>query len=263
MNNISKIISTILFVVAPAISLQAQDEGDLAPDFTFTELDGSSISLSDYQGQVVFLFLFGNGCPYCKAIGNDTETRVNNVYGPNENFQALGLDLWNSSSSAATVATFKGQTGITYPLLLQAGDISERYSTTYDRVIVVDTQGHIAFKGKKQTSGDLDDAIATIDALMISLNADLVPADNMYFGDLYPNPSRVSSLITFRVNNPGHIRADLLNITGQAIRILKDQWYDTGEHSLQIDTSELDEGIYFLNIESGQRQIIRKLAVIR
>ena len=85
----------------------------------------------------------------------------------------------------------------------------------------------------------------------------------MIFGDLYPNPSRESSAIAFRVNHPGHLRADLFNITGQRIKLLKDEWHATGDYSLQINTSELDEGIYFLNIKSGQGQVIRKLAVIR
>ena len=262
-NSIALIISGLLLVMVPAVSLLAQDEGDTAPDFTFTALDGNSISLSDYSGKVVFLFLFGNSCPACKVIGNDTETRVNEVYGPDENFQALGLDLWNSSSSAATVSGFQYHTGITYPLLLQAGDITNTYSTTYDRVIVIDPQGYIAHKGKEPTSGDLNNAIAVIDSLMILLNTDLVPEHNMYFGDLYPNPSREYSTMSYRLDAPVHLRAGLFNITGQRIKILSDRWQASGDQRLHIDTSELDEGIYFLNIESGQRKITRKLAVIR
>lgn len=35
--------------------------GDEAPDFTKTELGGGEISLSDYSGKVVILFLLGYG----------------------------------------------------------------------------------------------------------------------------------------------------------------------------------------------------------
>ena len=40
-----------------AASLHA---GDVAPDFRGTDLDGNSIHLSDYRGQVVILFVLGS-----------------------------------------------------------------------------------------------------------------------------------------------------------------------------------------------------------
>ena len=35
--------------------------GGVAPDFTKTTLAGSTLSLSDYAGQVVIVFMFGHG----------------------------------------------------------------------------------------------------------------------------------------------------------------------------------------------------------
>ena len=35
--------------------------GDKAPDFTLQKLSGDSISLSDYQGKIVYIFWFGWG----------------------------------------------------------------------------------------------------------------------------------------------------------------------------------------------------------
>lgn len=40
--------------------LQAQNVGDTAPDFTHNTLDHGQITLSQYQGKVVFLFFFGH-----------------------------------------------------------------------------------------------------------------------------------------------------------------------------------------------------------
>ncbi|MBD3223659.1 MAG: redoxin domain-containing protein [Caldithrix sp.] len=37
----------------------AVDVGDEAPAFTLTALDGSTVSLGDYQGKIVYIFWFG------------------------------------------------------------------------------------------------------------------------------------------------------------------------------------------------------------
>jgi len=263
MGKIAYYISGLLLALLPVLYVQAQEEGDVATNFTFTDLGGKSISLSDYSGKIVFLFLFGNDCPYCKAVGWDTEWRVNKKYGPDENFQALGLDTWDASSSVTTVTAFKTHTNITYPLLLKAGKVEESYSTTYDRLIVVDSQGKIAFKGKQSASDDLDNAIASIESLLSVLAIGGEYLEGSSFGEVYPNPSRESSVLNYRLKDPGHVRISLMDITGQNIGILKDEWHSSGHFTLQVNTAELPEGIYYLNFENGRRLISRKLAVIR
>lgn len=57
--------------------VSAQNVGDPAPDFSYISLSGDTITLSQYAGKVVFIFTFGNRCGSCRAVGNDTETRVN------------------------------------------------------------------------------------------------------------------------------------------------------------------------------------------
>ncbi len=142
MNNKRNLFSLIAAIAVAGTSMFAQNVGDPAPDFSYQSLSGDTVRLSDYTGKVVFLFLFGNGCPSCKSIGNDTETRVQAVYGSRDDFQALGLDLWNSTSSVTSVTGFKSTTKISYPLLLKAGDMEQKYSTTYDRLLVIDQGRH-------------------------------------------------------------------------------------------------------------------------
>ncbi len=56
-----RIIHTVLLLIGFSGMLLAQNVGDPAPDFTLTSLDGNAVSLSDYQGKVVFLFFLGYG----------------------------------------------------------------------------------------------------------------------------------------------------------------------------------------------------------
>ena len=40
--------------------------GDLAPDFTLADLDGNPITLSDFQGNTVFINFWATWCPPCR-----------------------------------------------------------------------------------------------------------------------------------------------------------------------------------------------------
>ena len=51
----------IFFLLISIFSIDAQDVGTQAPNFTHNTLDHGQISLSDYQGNIVYLFFFGWG----------------------------------------------------------------------------------------------------------------------------------------------------------------------------------------------------------
>ena len=58
MNNFLTLFSVIIF---SSFNLHAQSVGTQAPNFTHNTLDHGQISLSDYQGKIVYLFFFGWG----------------------------------------------------------------------------------------------------------------------------------------------------------------------------------------------------------
>ena len=47
--------------------------GEVAPDFTLSDLDGNGLSLSDFQGKVVFINFWATWCPPCRAEMPDIE----------------------------------------------------------------------------------------------------------------------------------------------------------------------------------------------
>lgn len=50
----------------PASSGSGAEVGSKAPDFTLSDLNGQSVSLSDYRGKVVFLNFWATWCPPCR-----------------------------------------------------------------------------------------------------------------------------------------------------------------------------------------------------
>lgn len=249
-----KLISLTSAIAISVASLLGQDVGDDAPEFSYQSLSGDTVKLSDYQGKVVFLFLFGNGCSNCKLIGNDTETKVQEVYGDRDDFQALGLDTWNSSSSVTTVTAFQSTTKISYPLLLKAGDIESSYTTTYDRVIVIDREGKIRHKGGTVVYNDLDNAVSVIEDLFSTTSTgDLDGAEGAPVSGVYPNPVNENASIRLTLQKEASVDMRIFNLTGQEILSLGKETLPSGSHVREIPARDLPAGIYMVRTYvSGQ-----------
>ncbi len=127
-----------------------------APNFTHTSLEGEEFTLNDFRGKVVYLFFYGAGCPHCRSNGPVTEN-IHQQFLGNQNFIALGLDTWNQSVSSNQ--SFRNSTGISYPLLLNAQQTLVAYYNSagaYDRSVVIDAEGNIAYKGTGFVNTDSD-----------------------------------------------------------------------------------------------------------
>ncbi len=135
-----------------------------APEFSLVSLDGSTVKLSDYKDKVVVLFFFGNACPSCKAIAPSVESKLNTAFSSKTDYVILGLDQWDGNNAA--VESFKSTTKVTFPLLLKASAVAGSYNTTYDRLVVIDKAGIVAFKGTQIASNDIDKAVAKVNDLL-------------------------------------------------------------------------------------------------
>ncbi|KPL16371.1 MAG: hypothetical protein AMS23_04355 [Bacteroides sp. SM1_62] len=211
---------------------------------------------------MVFLFLFGNGCPSCKSIGNDTETRVQEIYGARDDFQALGLDLWNSTSSVTTITAFKSSTKITYPLLLKAGDMEQKYTTTYDRVLVIDQEGKIGHKGSTVVNNDLDNAVSVIEGLLATTSAGyLEVADGSPAIGLYPNPVDQNASLHLILAKEAMVDIRIYNLAGQEFIYLGEEALSSGSHVRDIPSGDLPSGIYVLRALISGQVYTRKMVV--
>ncbi|MBO6522457.1 MAG: TlpA family protein disulfide reductase [Balneolaceae bacterium] len=144
--------------------------GTVAPEFMYTSTDGQEIALSDFRGKVVYIFFYGAGCPHCRSNGSVTEN-INQRFTSNSDFVALGLDTWNTSVSQNI--SFQNATGITYSLLLNARQSLVDYygnAGAYDRSVVVDPTGRIAYKGSGFVNTDSEKVISVIQEQLNSLN---------------------------------------------------------------------------------------------
>ena len=54
-------LSIVMLLMVPGLALASGEVGTLAPEFNLTAQGGGNYSLSQYQGQVVVLFIIGYG----------------------------------------------------------------------------------------------------------------------------------------------------------------------------------------------------------
>jgi peroxiredoxin len=135
-----------------------------APDFILNSTDGAQVKLSNYTGKVVVVFFFGNSCPSCKAAGPSIQAKLATPYASNSNYQILGLDQWDGNT--ASVQSFRTIAGVSFPLLLNASSVAASYKTTYDRLVVIDKSGNIAYSGTQGAGADADKVKIKVDELL-------------------------------------------------------------------------------------------------
>jgi len=116
------------------------------PGFTLKSIEGTNVRLSDFSNKVVVLFVFSNNCPSCKAVASNVQSMLVTPFASSTDYMVLGLDQWDGNE--ASVMAFKTATNVTFPLLLNASGVATDYQTTFDRIIVIDKSGKIAFSGK-------------------------------------------------------------------------------------------------------------------
>jgi thiol-disulfide isomerase/thioredoxin len=122
------------------------------------------VQLFDYKDKVVVLFFFGSNCAKCKAEVPVFQEILVNPYVNNNDYVVLGLDYWNSDP--AVVKAFKDETGMSIPLLLDAGNVGTSYKTSYNRIVVIDKYKNVVFSGTQDAFKDITTAKIQIDYLL-------------------------------------------------------------------------------------------------
>mgnify|MGYP006320981363 FL=1 len=114
--------------------------GDKAPLFSATFLDGTMVSLADYQGEYVILILFSHTCPDCRMLLDELQGLINSeVTMPS--ILAVGRD-----ATEEELREYSAAAGYTVAMVADADRrIFNLYATTYvPRVYLIDALGTVA-----------------------------------------------------------------------------------------------------------------------
>jgi hypothetical protein len=79
----------------------------------------------------------------------------------------------------------------------------------------------------------------------------------------YPNPFNPETEISFSLKKDSSISLELFNTSGQLIKVLYNEKQPAGHHRIKIDASDLESGIYFYTLRSGNDFITKKMTLIK
>jgi hypothetical protein len=84
----------------------------------------------------------------------------------------------------------------------------------------------------------------------------------------YPNPFNPSTMISYSLGSGGHARLEVINIIGQSVRVLVDEYRPAGPSSVVWDGFDqsghlVSTGIYFYRLVQGNQSEIRKMVLLK
>lgn len=80
---------------------------------------------------------------------------------------------------------------------------------------------------------------------------------------IFPNPTEGLSTVSFSLQNTENVTMELRDITGKLIKTVNHGRLAAGKHRLELNTSDVVNGIYFATFKIGNTPISRKISVVK
>ncbi len=108
--------------------------------------------------------------------------------------------------------------------------------------------------------------IYSFDTLMINnrivKNKDMITEGYRLY-NTFPNPFNISTIIPFKISNPGNVKITVYDLYGREITILTDRYYYSGKYSLQWNAGTISSGVYFIRMKCGNTQSVIKTVLLK
>ncbi len=134
-----------------------------APDFTLTDQNGTTHTLSSYQGKTIFLNFWATWCPPCRSEMPEIQA-LYEKYGENQgDLVVLGVAAPDTGQegSAEHISAFLSDNGYTFPVVMDdAGLYSSLYGIrAYPTTFMIDKDGNVFGYAQGALSGEMMESI--------------------------------------------------------------------------------------------------------
>ncbi len=154
------VLACLLAGPAAAISV-----GEHAPDFSLTDQNGVPHTLAESAGKVRLVYFFGHSAQVCSETARQIESDFQGAYAA-KGLIVLGLECWDGSDQQ--LGEFADASGVSYPLLGNAGATARQYDISYHSLVVIDPSGvvRLVLQGPDPSTYDRDRIERTVKLLL-------------------------------------------------------------------------------------------------
>lgn len=240
--------------------LSGLNVGDVAPNFTLTDLDGNVHQKSDYAGQYLLIDMFFTTCGPCQGV-SPIINQFYVKYGCNQ-FDIQVLAVETTTDNAATHA-YEASYGGDQAHLTTTCSGTEGGGTTFQSAYNAQAFPTIIIIGPDGLLKNIDlwpvSSLADLEAGMTAAGATLTPhscasgISELALVDtkLFPNPSTGAITFEFESNNSDALTINVVDIVGHNLHSEK-YTSSNGSNSIEFNFAELKSGSYFLNVTNSE-----------
>lgn len=203
--------------------------------------------------------------PGSDGIINDIEVDCVENDGTSASFFDVSIYLYESSSQTVYVIGTQSVTSISgygsYTFTNWDIDINSNPNVpagSYRIGVWVDSDDDISESDENNNAGLLGGTINfTPSANGIEANSFLANSLN-----LFPNPANENTTVKFTLAENAAVTLNIYDMTGKLVQVVNnnDQMI-AGDYSLQVETSSLPAGVYFMTLTSGELSVTRRLTI--
>jgi hypothetical protein len=156
----------IVFWIVLCVTTAPQASPELGaqfPAFKLQGLDSQFYGTEGAEGKISVLYFLGYNCAPCVGAGPYLESEMWAGIKQIPNVQFMGLDLWNGT--IPQLNQYKSITGVTFPLLKQAGLTRNYAGAGLSDMVVIDQEGYV----RLVINGEDRNAYADVFAMIASL----------------------------------------------------------------------------------------------
>ena len=78
---------------------------------------------------------------------------------------------------------------------------------------------------------------------------------------VWPNPTYGKSDIRYQNSEFRSVTLTVHDVTGKQVMLLADETQNAGEHVINMDISELPDGLYIIRLQAGKESAVTKVIV--
>lgn len=165
------------------------------------------------------------------------------------------LNSWgNTNGMPASASSLRFENKDTIINMLDYG------SKGMPKIVVLGGTSHTVFYNSNNTVNATALQTAINDALNTGASIS-EPLNSFASVSIYPNPANATSAISFNLKKSSVVKTEVFNQVGQKVIDMSSGNLPSGENKIQLNTTKLNDGIYFLKISNTDHSSVVKLTV--